>query len=93
MKKNMGTADRIIRLIVAALFVVLYFTNVITGTWGIVQVSLIFSVITILTMLTLVILASYGLKMVKFGKLERYTHALAGATIFLSGLAILFLGL
>jgi len=36
MKKNMGTADRIIRLIVAALFVVLYFTNVITGTWGII---------------------------------------------------------
>lgn len=32
----MGTADRIIRLIVAALFVVLYFTNVITGTWGII---------------------------------------------------------
>lgn len=63
------------------------------STLGIVQVSLVFSVITILTMLTLVILASYGLKMVKFGKLERYTHALAGATIFLSGLAILFLGL
>lgn len=36
MKKNMGTADRIIRLIVAALFVVLYFTKVITGTWGII---------------------------------------------------------
>ena len=36
MKKNMGTADRIIRLIVAALFVVLYFTHVITGTWGII---------------------------------------------------------
>jgi fatty acid desaturase len=36
MKKNMGTADRIIRLIVAALFVVLYFTHIITGTWGII---------------------------------------------------------
>lgn len=64
-----------------------------SSTWGIVQVSLVFSVITILTMLTLVILASYGLKMVKFGKLERYTHAIAGATVFLSGFAILFLGL
>ena len=31
MKKNMGTADRIIRLVVAALFVVLYFTHVMTG--------------------------------------------------------------
>lgn len=36
MKKNMGIADRIIRLIIAAILVVLYFTNVITGTWGIV---------------------------------------------------------
>ncbi len=36
MKKNMGTADRIIRLIVAALFVVLYFTHVMTGTLGII---------------------------------------------------------
>jgi hypothetical protein len=37
MKKNIGTADRIIRLIVAALFIILYFTNVITGTWGIIM--------------------------------------------------------
>jgi nickel/cobalt exporter len=64
-----------------------------SSTWGIVQVALVFSVITILTMITLVVLASYGLKMVRFGKIERYTHALAGAAIFLSGLAILFLGL
>ena len=64
-----------------------------SSTWGIMQVSLVFSLITILTMLTLVILASYGLKLVTFGKIERYTHAIAGATIFLSGFAILFLGL
>ncbi|MCF8366945.1 MAG: DUF2892 domain-containing protein [Bacteroidales bacterium] len=31
MKKNMGTADKIIRLIVAALFVALYFTDTVTG--------------------------------------------------------------
>ena len=35
MKKNMGNADRIIRLIIAAIIVTLYFTNVITGTLGI----------------------------------------------------------
>ena len=35
MKKNMGTADRIIRFIVAAVIAVLYFTNIISGTWGI----------------------------------------------------------
>ena len=36
MKKNMGTADRIIRVIIAAIFGTLYFTDVITGTIGIV---------------------------------------------------------
>jgi sulfite exporter TauE/SafE len=62
-------------------------------TWGIIQVSLVFSIITILTMMVLVLLTSYGLKLVNFGRLERYTHALAGATVCLSGCAILFLGL
>ena len=40
MKKNMGSADRIIRLIVAALIGVLYYTNVISGTVGIVLLVL-----------------------------------------------------
>lgn len=36
----MGSADRIIRLIVAALVAVLYFTNVVSGTIGIVLLVL-----------------------------------------------------
>lgn len=36
MKKNMGTADRIIRLIVAAVMATLYFTGMVSGTLGIV---------------------------------------------------------
>ena len=32
MKKNMGSLDRIIRLVLVALVAVLYFTNVISGT-------------------------------------------------------------
>lgn len=36
MKKNMGSADRIIRVIIAAAIAVLFFTDVITGTWGII---------------------------------------------------------
>ncbi len=35
MKKNMGSADRLIRLVVAAVFAVLYFTGTVTGTIGI----------------------------------------------------------
>ncbi len=36
MKKNMGTTDKIIRLVVAVIFGVLYYTGTITGTWGLV---------------------------------------------------------
>jgi nickel/cobalt transporter (NicO) family protein len=60
---------------------------------GVVYVSVVFSVITVATMLTMVLLFSAGLKFLPFGKLERYTHAIAGATIFLSGCGIVFLGL
>lgn len=36
MKKNMGSADRVIRVILAALVAVLYFANVISGTTAII---------------------------------------------------------
>jgi uncharacterized membrane protein len=35
MKKNMGSADRILRIIIAIAIAVLYFTNTISGTLGI----------------------------------------------------------
>jgi hypothetical protein len=40
MKKNMGNADRIIRIIIAAIVAVLFFTDVIEGTLGIVLLVL-----------------------------------------------------
>jgi uncharacterized membrane protein len=40
MKKNMGTADRIIRVIIAAIIAGLFFGNVITGTLGIILLVL-----------------------------------------------------
>lgn len=40
MEKNMGNKDRIIRLLLAAIFVALYFTNTVTGTFGIVLLVL-----------------------------------------------------
>ncbi len=40
MKKNMGGADRIIRLIVAVAIAVLYFTGTVSGTVGIVLLAL-----------------------------------------------------
>lgn len=40
MKKNLGSADRIIRIVVAITITVLFFTNVITGILGIVLLVL-----------------------------------------------------
>jgi len=40
MKKNMGTADKVIRILVAIVIAALFFTNVITGTLGIVLLVL-----------------------------------------------------
>jgi hypothetical protein len=36
MKKNMGSADRIIRILIAAVVVILFATNIISGTLGII---------------------------------------------------------
>ena len=47
MKKNMGSADRVIRFLIAALIGVLYFTEVISGTFGL--VLLILAVIFLIT--------------------------------------------
>ena len=47
MKKNMGSVDRIIRLIIAAGIAVLYFTDVISGTLGI--ILLILAIVFVLT--------------------------------------------
>lgn len=40
MKKNMGTADRIIRLVIAALLVILWVAGITTGTLGYVSIAL-----------------------------------------------------
>jgi sulfite exporter TauE/SafE len=64
-----------------------------SSTEGVVIISLIFSVVTVFTMLVVVLLSSFGINLLPFGKLERYTHALAGGIIFISGVGIVFLGL
>lgn len=53
----------------------------------------VFSVTMIATMLGIVMLSAAGFRMVSFGRFERWSHALAGAIICLSGLGIRLLGL
>lgn len=40
LEKNMGTTDRIIRLILAVVLAVLYFTGTVAGTFGLILVIL-----------------------------------------------------
>lgn len=47
MKKNMGTTDRVIRILVAAVIAILYFSGTLTGILGI--VLLVLAVVFLLT--------------------------------------------
>jgi len=40
MKKNMGTVDKVVRILVAAIILVLYFTHVITGVLAVILLIL-----------------------------------------------------
>ena len=40
MKKNMGTVDRILRILIAAIIAVLYFTHVISGNTAMILLAL-----------------------------------------------------
>lgn len=40
MKKNMGNTDRLVRILLAVVFAVLYFTKTVEGTFGIVLLVL-----------------------------------------------------
>jgi sulfite exporter TauE/SafE len=60
---------------------------------GAVIVSVLFSVITIATMMSVVLAFKLGLSKINLKPLEKYSHIIAGAMILFSGLAIQFLGL
>jgi sulfite exporter TauE/SafE len=60
---------------------------------GAVLVSVLFSVVTIATMMSVVVAFKLGLNKINLKPVEKYSHFIAGAMIFFSGLAIQFLGL
>lgn len=59
------------------------------STSGLIVVTAVFTIVTIATMLSVVLLVNYGFSFIKTAKLEKYTHVIAGATIALSGILIL----
>ena len=64
-----------------------------SGVGAVVLVSLVFGAATIGTMVVLVLLGRAGVRFLPVAGLQRYVHAIAGATILLCGAAIEFLGL
>lgn len=56
--------------------------------YGMVLVASVFSIVTIGTMITAVMILLSGLKVFDFSGLTRYSHAIAGLTILLCGVAI-----
>ena len=55
---------------------------------GLALVTTVFAIATIGTMLTMVLIATYGFSFLPLKRMERYSHAIAGATICLCALAI-----
>ena len=60
---------------------------------GVILVSVLFSVVTILTMMSIVLTFKLGLSRINLKPIEKYNHLIAGSIIFFSGVAIQFLGL
>jgi nickel/cobalt transporter (NicO) family protein len=60
---------------------------------GAVFVSLLFSIVTIGTMMSIVLAFRFGFNKINLKPVEKYSHLIAGTMIFISGLAIQFLGL
>ena len=56
--------------------------------WGVALVTAVFGAVTIATMTTIVVLASMTAGSLRFAKLQRYSHALAGFVVLLCGAAI-----
>ena len=64
-----------------------------SGTVDLLVVTAVFGLVTTSTMLAAVLLGRAGVDFLPLKKVQRYSHALAGGSILLCGLAILFLGL
>ncbi len=58
------------------------------STSGMVAVATVFGLVTVSTMITMVLVLSYGVRFISLGRLEQYSHALAGFVILLCGVSI-----
>ena len=101
-KPTNGTARRLTPWVLFTVFVLgpcepliplLMYPAAVESTTGVVLVTAIFGTVTLLTMTGAVIALQAGMHRLPLGSVERYAHALAGASVALCGMAIQFLGL
>ena len=69
----------------------LYFPAAKNSWPGMLLLIAVYTLVTLATMLTMVLLGYYGIGFFKPGKIERYIHALGGLTIFTCGAGMVFL--
>ena len=67
---------------------ILIITEMQSSMFGLVLITTTFGIATIGTMLAMVLIATYGISFLPLKRMERYSHAIAGATICLCALAI-----
>jgi threonine/homoserine/homoserine lactone efflux protein len=53
---------------------------------------IVYTLCTLIAMITMVVLGYYGLAFIETDKLEKYMHALGGLTLFICGVGMVFLG-
>ena len=70
----------------------LYFPAAKNSLQGMILLIIVYTFFTLATMVLMVAMGYYGVSFFRTNKLERYMHALGGATIFICGLGMVFLG-
>lgn len=70
----------------------LYFPGVQHSWWQLSILVTVYAVSTLAAMLAMVMLGYYGSSLLKVNAMERYVHALGGATIFICGAGMVFMG-
>ena len=70
----------------------LYFPAAQHSWTGMLLLILVYTFFTLLTMVVMVVLGYYGLSFFKTNITEKYMHALAGITIFICGVGMVFMG-
>lgn len=70
----------------------LYFPAAKASLSGMLLLIVVYTFFTLATMIGMVLAGYYGFGFLKTGRLERYVHALGGATLFLCGVGMVFMG-